>query len=133
MGREKVIFLIEDDTDDYLLFIDVLGVIGESAVCIRANDGDVALLKLQEPDFIPDIIFLDINMPRMNGVRCITELKKLPILRDIPVVIYSTTIRQSDIRIYKDLGAADVLTKSTSFREFVSEIRKVLEKYLVKE
>jgi len=133
MKREKVIFLIEDDPDDYLLFIDVLDVIGESAVCIRANDGDVALLKLQEPGFTPDIIFLDVNMPRMDGIQCITELKKLPTLRDIPVVIYSTTIRQSDIRTYKDLGAADVLVKSTHFREFVSGIRRMLEKYLVKE
>lgn len=129
----KVIFLVEDDPDDQVLFLDALRIVDESIVCLMASDGEEALANLKKLTTPPDIIFLDLNMPKMDGLACFDELKKSVALRGIPVVIYSTTVSKSDISKLKSLGALDVLVKASNFKDSVSVLKATLESHFIKQ
>ena len=93
---------------------------------IMASDGEEGIMKLslysEEP---PDFIFLDLNMPRMNGLECLREIKTFAHLRNTKVVIYSTTDLPEVRELTKALGADDFLVKPSSvvkLVEFLSEL-----------
>jgi CheY-like chemotaxis protein len=113
----KVIMIVDDDPDDINLFIDAIEEIYPEATCIKAKHGMDALRQLNQNDIVPDYIFLDLNMPRMNGLDCLGEIKKSVRLKNIPVVIYSTSRNETDIIETKRLGAAFFLTKPTSYMD----------------
>lgn len=75
-----------------------------------ATDGDEALAAAKE--FMPDVILLDLVMPRKDGFTVLAELKKDPALKDIPVIVASNLGQQEDHERAKALGAADYITKS---------------------
>lgn len=123
MNNGKTCFLIDDDIDDQEIFTLVLKSVNPSISCVVANDGIEAVSKLKkEETFNPDYIFLDLNMPRMDGKECLQEIKKIDRLRQIPVIIYSTSSEQQDIVETRNLGAADYLEKQSS----VAELKKKL-------
>ena len=75
-------FLIgDDDPDDQELFLEALKEIDEDFVCVTAFDGQEVLDKLENSLFVPDMIFLDLNMPKMNGHECLKEIKKNSLLK----------------------------------------------------
>ncbi|RFM26384.1 response regulator [Deminuibacter soli] len=123
----KWIFLADDDEDDCLLFGDALMAVAENALLTTVSDGFelMHLLREQQPA-APDIIFLDLNMPRKNGFECLHEMQQFPQFRNIPVVIYSTSAQQQDIdRVYQQ-GARYYLCKPDSFEELKKAISNVL-------
>ena len=71
---------------------------------------------------LPDYIFLDINMPRMNGRECLAELKKDIRLKNIPVIIYSTSTHSEDVELSIQLGAAYYLSKSSDIHQLPEQI-----------
>jgi len=86
--------------------------LNKSVDCITVNDGFAALKKLeQDPLFRPDFIFLDLNLPGINGFDCLTRIKANAALSHIPVVIYTTSASEEDIIKTKNLGAAGFITK----------------------
>src|SRR5688500_13365534 len=90
MGR--IVMIIDDDVDDRDFFCEALYEIDESIKCVCAKNGHDALRLLNEStNALPDYIFLDLNMPRLGGIQCLTALKKSEKLSDIPVVIFSTS------------------------------------------
>jgi CheY-like chemotaxis protein len=110
-----ICLLIDDDLDDQEIFLLALQDIEPSVECVVANDGFQALeLLQQDQSFIPDYIFIDLNMPRMNGKQCIRELKKIKRLRQVPLVIYTTSSAQTDVEETGRLGATHFMTKPTS-------------------
>lgn len=111
---KKICLLIDDDVDDQEIFALAMDKISFPFVCQVANNGFEALQKLGKENVLPDYIFLDLNMPRMNGKECLRELKKNARFRNIPVVIYSTSSSQSDINDTKKLGAAAFIIKPFS-------------------
>ena len=76
------------------------------------------------------MIFLDLNMPRLNGKQCLAELKREAHLRDIPVIIYSTSSEKRDIEETSRLGAAHFLTKPNKFEELCKALTFVVVKRL---
>src|ERR1700742_4342006 len=89
--------LIDDDTDDRELFSEALATVDPVIVCDQATDGAEALDRLIKREISePDIIFLDINMPVMNGWQFLTKLKSVEKYRHIPVIVYSTSSNQKD-------------------------------------
>src|SRR5688500_6640556 len=91
------VFLIDDDADDTEVFELALNKIDSRISLFTAKNGKQAMEKLNtEPDFIPDIIFLDLNMPTMNGHDCLAEIKKLERFQNIPVFIYTTSNNPRD-------------------------------------
>ncbi|MCW3072719.1 MAG: response regulator receiver protein [Bacteroidetes bacterium] len=115
-------FLVDDDPDDQEIFCMALEDMGEDIKCIHASDGVDALKKLNENAFTPDYIFIDMNMPRMNGNQCLQEIRKIARLKDVPVYMYSTSADPDAVAATKELGAAGFIVKPTS----VSELTKTL-------
>ena len=129
MTRLNTIFLVDDDVDDREIFSIALKEVDDSIVCISAADGVEALSKLSDNAFRPDCIFLDLNMPRMDGKQCLVELKSAPGLQDIPVVIYSTSAAPKDIADTLAMGASDFVTKPPGIDELIERLRHVLTKH----
>lgn len=120
----NTILLIDDDQDDTDLFVEALAEINPAITCYHAIDGRQALDKLLTKQIRrPDIIFLDINMPGMNGWQCLKSLKGQELLQQIPVIMYSTSSAQRDRDIATDLGALGFLTKPTDYRDLKKALR----------
>lgn len=115
--RMKSLLLVDDDPDDQDIFRTALAEVAQAVVFTTANNGEEALLLLNGGNMHPDVIFLDINMPILNGFDTLVEIKKQERLRHIPVFIYSTSVRPEDIRKAKQLGAADCIKKPSGFME----------------
>lgn len=127
MKQNPVILMVDDDEDDRKLFFEAAREVSESIHCMSAEDGEKALTMLHEEQaLIPDYIFLDLNMPRVNGRQCLEEIKKTQRLKDIPVIIFTTTRREEDVVETKRLGAVDFLTKPVLFDDICKAISYVL-------
>lgn len=114
MGKTTCL-LIDDDIDDQEIFIYALKGMEKSVTIVTAGDGMEALEILDaDKTFIPDYIFLDLNMPRMNGKECLQELRKLPRLNRIPIIIYTTSSDEKDFKDTQQLGATGFLSKPPS-------------------
>jgi len=123
----KTILIVDDDDDDKEFFQDAARQVDASIRCINARDGEDALNLLNEMKTpLPDYIFLDLNMPRIDGKECLRKLKSSDHLRHIPVIIYTTTKREEDVEYTRRLGALHFLTKPTRFADICSNIAFVL-------
>lgn len=112
MTYVKSCILIDDDPDDQLVFSLAITELNKSVFCVAFGNALEALTKLEDDAaFSPDLIFLDLNLPGINGFECLTRIKRNPKLSHIPVVIYTTSSRQEDILKTKNLGAAAFITK----------------------
>jgi len=123
----KRLFIIDDDLEDQEIFMEVLKEIDPSIMCFSATSGEEALRKLEaESAVLPDLIFLDVNMPKLNGKQVLKELKKARKLHHIPVIMYSTSFAPRDIVEIKELGAAHHLLKPLRFDDLCHALRGVL-------
>lgn len=120
-----LIFYADDDAEDCELFREALWEIHTGIECMTAGNGKLALEQLTQLVDLPDFIFLDINMPLLDGRKCLVEIKKHPRLRHIPVVMYSTTSDTEEIRQYYKLGAHDFLIKPNTFSELVDSLESI--------
>ena len=85
-----------------------------------------ALEKLRSGILEPDLIFLDLNMPMMNGEQFLAEIKQEPQLKQIPVIIYSTTSHPATIKRTKEMGAFGFVTKPDKFSKLIEILKKIL-------
>jgi CheY-like chemotaxis protein len=126
-AAKMFVLIIDDDSEDRELFHEAIGVIDPAIRCASAKDGKEAVHKLTATmSQLPDFIFLDINMPVMNGRECLIELKKDLRLKHIPVVMYSTTSDTNEIRQCYTLGAHDFLVKPYNFKQLVEALRSII-------
>lgn len=84
-------YLIDDDLDDQEFFLLALQEVNTSFHLMTSNNGVDALERLSKEKIAPDVIFLDLNMPRLDGWECLKRLKAIDHLQTTPVVIYSTS------------------------------------------
>lgn len=118
---------MDDDPDDQELFIEALEAIDSTCKCITAFDGEEALKKLFKGMLhLPDFIFLDLNMPRMNGKQFLTAIKDREEIRHIPVIIYSTSSEKKDILETTRLGASFFLQKPNRFDELSNSLINII-------
>lgn len=122
------IFYADDDEEDREIFCDAIQQINPAIKIILSRDGQEALEILSTQKQSPNFIFLDINMPRMNGIECLTRLKSDNRFKRIPVIIYSTTSDRNEVNKMKMLGAVDFIPKAHSFENLIESIHKVLTK-----
>jgi CheY-like chemotaxis protein len=125
-----IILIVDDDAEDIELFSEAVLEIDGSISCVEAYNGLEALKVLKRNALLPDYIFLDINMPLMNGRKCLEEIKANPNYRHIPVIIYSTTTDKKQIDECLKLGA-DFLTKPNSFDDLIRSLKRILNRKLV--
>ena len=119
------LFIADDDEDDRLFFCEAVKKIEPKTECIIAVNGEDALEKLKATPQLPDYIFLDLNMPRVNGFRCFKEIKQDEHLKDIPVIIFSTTSSQKEKNEMLALGAKRFIVKPTSLNILIDELLEV--------
>jgi CheY-like chemotaxis protein len=122
-----LVLAVDDDDDDLELFCDTVKAVESSANVIIARHGDEALdYLLKEAVTMPDIIFLDINMPKRNGRDCLKMIKAERQTKYIPVVMYSTTLSPEDKALFDSLGAR-FMTKSASYTESIEVLRRLFQ------
>jgi CheY-like chemotaxis protein len=118
--------LIDDDSDDQQIFLGAVHEVSPTTRCSVISDAETALEILKDSVVLPDIIFLDINMPRMDGFEMIIQLKRDPRLAKIPVIFYSTTSDERQIAQATKLGATGFVTKTPDY----STLCKILAHFL---
>lgn len=133
MTRLLNVLLIEDDTIEVMKFDRVIKNLGLNHKVTEAANGEVALLLLQEKRFLPDIIFLDLNMPKINGIEFLKILKADDALRYIPAIILTTSGNHKDIMECYKVGIAGYILKPLKYEEYVSRISKMLDYWAINE
>ncbi|MCW3071296.1 MAG: response regulator receiver protein [Bacteroidetes bacterium] len=121
------IMLIDDDEDDQEIFLAALDQISTSVHCTAFSAAREALKKLIAGEINPEVIFLDLNMPVMNGQQFLLEIKKTEGLRNIPVIIFSTSSHAGTIELTKELGAYDFITKPNNFEGLINILKPIID------
>jgi len=127
---------VEDDSNDVLLFQHACRKAGVNCNLQTVNDGDEAIAYLQgEARFadrqqypLPDLMLLDLKMPRLNGFEVLAWLRQEEKCRSLPVVVLSSSNHDADIKRAYSLGANSYLVKPVEFDSLV-EIVKVVHQY----
>lgn len=120
---QKNFLLVDDDCEDTELFTEAVESVDANVACLNAIHGGEALEKLTSHKIQrPDIIFLDINMPIMNGWQLLDKLKENAELKQIPVIMYSTSSKKSDMKTALSSGALCFFTKPDNYQR----LKKIL-------
>jgi len=131
MKKDVFCFLIDDDADDRDIFLMALGEIDKQIKFDYAVNGRDGIDKLKSKmNRLPDFIFLDLNMQVMDGRECLTELKKIARVADIPVIIYSTTLNEKVIYDTLRLGAFDHIEKPTQINMLKQYLNRIIKPLL---
>ncbi|MCZ8089612.1 MAG: response regulator [Flavobacterium sp.] len=127
MSKSLNILLIEDDTIEVMKFNRVLNTLGLNHKIIEANNGEEALAILKVKEIIPDIIILDLNMPKINGIEFLQILKADDYLKYIPAIILTTSNNHKDVLECYKIGIAGYVLKPLKYDDYVERIRKMLD------
>lgn len=121
--------LIDDDTDDQEIFAHALKHLNVDVDFVTANDGVHAIEKIKsDPEFQPYFIFIDVNMPKMNGIETLVEIKKISHVKNVPVYLYSTYSDPNTQKEGKKHGAVDFLVKAGNMKELEDTLAGIIGK-----
>lgn len=121
------IALADDDADDRLFFEDAFEELKINTMVTTHCDGIALMSFLHHPDTIlPNILFLDLNMPKKNGFECLLEIKKIEKFNDIVIAIYSTSSSEDDIENTFVQGANIYIKKPSDFEILKKILREVV-------
>jgi CheY-like chemotaxis protein len=118
------ILCIDDDDDDTELFREAVSTVDSSCVCLTVSKAMDGLRILQNA--IPDIIFLDINMPMVDGRETLRRIRAITELSNIPVYMLSTTMDEDELGSFRKVGATGCLSKPKTFMELCTMLHDVL-------
>lgn len=121
------ILLIEDDTIEVMKLERTLSKVDTKHSIVKAANGEEALKILQSGDKLPDIILLDLNMPRMSGIEFLEILKDDVVLQYLPTIILTTSENRSDLLRCYQLGIAGYVIKPLKYEDYESRMKTVLE------
>jgi len=119
------ILFSDDDTDDALLFTQAADLLRSPILLSFAEDGE-QLMKYLAKENLPDMIFLDLNMPVKNGMECLQEIRSNKSLDWLPVIVYTTSDNAEDVDKCYELGANLYVVKPTSFESIIKTLKKIL-------
>jgi CheY-like chemotaxis protein len=123
-------FLIDDDVDDQEIFCAVIDSIAPAWKCFTAVNGHAALVMLQSKEVSPDIIFLDLNMPLMSGRQFLQEINRLEMLREVPVIVLTTSADPTTKAAVLESGARQFITKPDRFSDWEMVLKQVIKNCL---
>jgi len=129
MEQPLHVLLVDDDADDREIFTWTLNSIYPSAITDTAIDGEDALEKLEQWGYHPDIIFLDLNMPKMNGFDFLQHIRREDKWKELPIIVYSTSSNPRDMARSWEAGATDYIVKGTEMASVKRDLLQALEKY----
>jgi len=121
--NQLTILLADDDADDCLFFREVLAELFPSVNFTAVHNGEELMELLnKETVIIPNILFLDLNMPRKNGFECLAEIKLNSKLKAVPVVVFSTSVEQEMVNLLYNKGAQYFIRKPSEF----AQLKKII-------
>jgi CheY-like chemotaxis protein len=126
MNNVLKIMLIEDDMIEIMKLKRVISTLKLNHTIIEANNGEEALNLLSKKDNLPEIIFLDLNMPKLNGIEFLNILKNHQVLKYIPVIILTTSNNHRDVLECYKTGIAGYILKPLRYEDYLAKIEKVL-------
>jgi CheY-like chemotaxis protein len=127
ISKNLVLFLADDDKDDCLFFKDALDELPISAHLTTVHNGEQLMQLLTEgTGELPHAIFLDLNMPRKNGFEVLTELKLNEKLKQLPVIIFSTSYEQDVVNLLHKKGGLYYIRKPAEFSQLKNVIHEAL-------
>ena len=127
------VLLIEDDTIEIMKLNRTISSLNLNHNIIEANNGEEALSILKEGNSLPDIILLDLNMPKINGIEFLKILKSDPSLKYLPTIILTTSNNRKDLLECYKIGIAGYVLKPLKYDDYVSKIEKLLAYWSVNE
>lgn len=120
----KKIFLIDDDADDREIFRNALETIAIEFQLVEARDGQQALEFVKHENFpVPDVIFLDLNMPKVGGLDVLKKLREIENYKEAQVIMYTTSSMQHDKDNCLKAGADGYIIKHYDFESLVGTLR----------
>ena len=132
---QHTVLMADDDEEDCFLAGEAFLESGTKAVFSCVEDGIELMEYLSEhsrskADGLPDLILLDLNMPRKDGRQVLLEMKSDPLLRRIPIVILTTSREKEDVDFTMKAGAESFVTKPATFDDWVRIMKGLAEKWL---
>lgn len=126
---QRNIYLADDDHDDRVMFAEALFEIDSTVILTQAQDGQELMeILYKQPESLPDIIFMDINMPKQDGLKCLEEIRnQRGNLKELFVIILSTSSDPLVIDKAFDLGATFYAVKPSTFDDLKAFIKEVLQ------
>jgi CheY-like chemotaxis protein len=131
-GKKIFILMADDDEDDFILVRDAfreaqlsvnLRLVGDGQELMEYLSGGYSDPESEDPT--PDLILLDLNMPRKDGRAALEEIKSLPHLKSIPVIVLTTSKEEEDVQYCYSHGANSFITKPLAFTELIQVIQSV--------
>ncbi len=131
MKAIKECLLIDDDQDDQEVFLLCVNKISKDINCKAIDTAvDAVSMLATNDEYIPDYIFVDVNMPKMNGIDCLKHLKRIDRLKHTKIFMYSTSSDNEIIEASKELGADEFIIKPAKFIELKETLSEIFRNYL---
>lgn len=120
------ILLVEDDAIEVIKFNRSIAKLGQLHQVIEANNGEEALSYLGT-NYLPDLLLLDLNMPKMNGLEFLKMLRNSDHLKYLPTVVLTTSVNEKDLKTAYSLGVAGYIVKPLKYEDYVTKIAALLD------
>ncbi|OAD46047.1 response regulator [Polaribacter atrinae] len=133
MSKNLKVLLIEDNLIEIMKMKRTLSLLKLDHTMQEAKNGEIALEFLQDKSNFPDLILLDLNMPKMSGIEFLSILKKDENIQHIPTVILTTSDNQKDLEECYKLGVSGYILKPLKYDDYVKKIETVLSYWSVNE
>ncbi len=128
MRKRRECLIIDDDLDDQEIFLMCLKKVDQDINCVAVHDGVEAISLLKsDAGYVPNYIFIDVNMPKLNGIECLKIIKNMERLQYAKIFMYSTTSEKSVLTQSRALGADDYIVKPSSPVELKEKLSKIFE------
>jgi CheY-like chemotaxis protein len=132
---QKAVLMADDDVEDCMLATEAFAESGVNGAIACVEDGIelmdyLAERRRSEAKKLPDLILLDLNMPRKDGRKALVEIKSEPTLQHIPIVILTTSKEERDIALTMKAGAVSFITKPATFDEWVQMMKSLARSWL---
>lgn len=133
-SKDKTVLIADDDAEDCMLACDAFAEIGAKIAFSSVADGIELMAYLSEHSLsaakrLPDLILLDMNMPRKDGRQALVEIKSEPAFQHIPIVILTSSEDRADVDFTMKAGAESYFTKPATFDEWVEIMRSLAQSW----
>lgn len=125
-NKKLKILLIEDDQIEVIKLHRAINKLEMTHEIIEAKNGEEALMILENKQSLPDIVFLDLNMPKINGIEFLKILKADDTLRFLPTIILTTSNNRTDLLECYKVGVAGYILKPLKYNDYIYKIEKAL-------
>jgi CheY-like chemotaxis protein len=131
MGEGQTVHLADDDEDDRMLMRDALEEVNPNVTVIEAQDGKELVENVRNSDDLSEtVVLVDMNMPRMNGIEAIKEIRSKPEIADVPAIMLSTSNNSELKRKALAAGANDFFVKPNNFKSLLDIARRIVARFL---